>query len=463
MSDTLNLPGVRTVKHVYSNGQHTYLAEGIDPAPAGPCCLLFKEKAVRNGKVERIFIDTTRDGKPAVIHYDLQNWKCRSCGATPQEHLVWAEPGHGFTRKGADTVFEKAIRSAFSSVGSEFGVQGSTVADIFMDRARPAVEAIRRRTPRVLGLDEKYLWRDFRGTLANIEESTLLWLLHKRTDAALEEFFWNMPDRGHVEVIVIDMYAPYRRLLKRFFPGATIVVDKFHILRYATLAINMGRAALKMAGQANDDRLALKRSRYTLLKRRENWKAHDVRTFRTIEEKWPEMADLYEWKEAVHEIFAFPHKQAEAREAYAAWLANLPPKFKRYFRRFINNMADDRWGKEIFNYFDHRYTNAYTERLNGMIDDANRIGRGYPYLTLFHKAMLQFGVRKPPARRVNKARELLDGIVVPGLRGSMFGWGEALHLPYAIWQSWRAMRARSNDLGPSISTLSEGFRDPSIW
>lgn len=465
VTDTLNLPGVRTKKHIYSNGQHTYLAAGIEPKPAAPCCLLFEAQAVKNGTSPRMFIDTTRDNKPAIIHYDLQKWKCRACGATPQEHLVWVEPGHGFTLKAADAIYEKAISGAFSKVAGEFGIQAKTVAELFTDRAIPAVKEIKRRTPRVLGLDEKYLWRDFRATFANVEESTLLWLLPKRDDEALEKFFDEMPDRSTVEVIVIDMYWPYKRMLNRWFPGRAIVVDKFHILRYATMAINTGRAALKLAGQTEDDRRALKRCRYTLLKRRMNWKAHDVRIFAEIAEKWPEMAELYEWKEAAHDLFDRGYGQEGARRAYDIWLTNLPPKFRRFFRRFTNNMRDERWGNQIFNYFDHPYTNAYTERLNGMIDDANRIGRGYPFRTLFLKAMLQFGVKRPPPQKLIKAREILDGIDVPNrLPGYvLFGLWEIVHLPLSIWRAWRAVRARSDDLGPSISTLAEGFRDPSRW
>jgi transposase len=464
VTDTLNLPGVKTLSHVASDGQHTYGARGTNPRPLYPCCRLFDPTKGRAGTQGRMFVDTTREGQPALIHYRIQKWVCPHCGKVPQEHVDWADPDHGFTRRASLAIFDKAIRQSFTSVANEFGVDAKTVADIFMDHAVPAVEAIRRRTPRVLGLDEKYLWRDYRGTLANVEESTLLWLLPARTQATLAGFFATMPDRDRVEVVVIDMYSAYRKLLPTWFPDATIVVDKFHIVRYATMAINTGRAALKMAGQTEEDRKELKRSRYTLLKRRANWKAHDVRTFRLIEKKWPEMAELFEWKEAAHFVFEWPHGQAQAREAYAIWEQGLPPRFRRYFRRFTNNMKDDRWGKEIFNYFDHRYTNAYTERLNGMIDDANLIGRGYPYRTLFHKAMLQFGVKRPKPKRLNKAREVLDGVVLPtGRRASIFGLWELVSFPVAVWRSWRASKARSDDLGPGISTLTEGFRDPSVW
>ncbi|MFD0677029.1 MULTISPECIES: transposase [unclassified Paenibacillus] len=37
------------------------------------------------------------------------------------------------------------------------------------------------------------------------------------------------------------------------------------------------------------------------------------------------------------------------------------------------------WEEEVFAYFDHRITNAYTESLNGLIRVINRLGRGYSF------------------------------------------------------------------------------------
>lgn len=41
VSDSLNLPNVRTLRHVVSNGQHTYLSQSVDPE-GEPCCLLWQ-------------------------------------------------------------------------------------------------------------------------------------------------------------------------------------------------------------------------------------------------------------------------------------------------------------------------------------------------------------------------------------------------------------------------------------
>jgi hypothetical protein len=49
------------------------------------------------------------------------------------------------------------------------------------------------------------------------------------------------------------------------------------------------------------------------------------------------------------------------------------------------------WETEIFNYFDHPITNAYTEALNGLI---RRMGRGYSFEALRAKILFTEGVHK---------------------------------------------------------------------
>lgn len=54
-------------------------------------------------------------------------------------------------------------------------------------------------------------------------------------------------------------------------------------------------------------------------------------------------------------------------------------------------MREKRWKPLILNYFEHPYTNAYIEALNGLMDQINRTGRGYNLETLRAKALLRFG------------------------------------------------------------------------
>jgi hypothetical protein len=47
------------------------------------------------------------------------------------------------------------------------------------------------------------------------------------------------------------------------------------------------------------------------------------------------------------------------------------------------------WRPEIFAYFDHKATNAYTESLNGLVKHTNRMGRGYSFEVI--RARILFG------------------------------------------------------------------------
>ena len=52
------------------------------------------------------------------------------------------------------------------------------------------------------------------------------------------------------------------------------------------------------------------------------------------------------------------------------------------------------WKEEIFNYFEHPITNAYTESLNSLIRVINRLGRGYSFEALRAKILFTEGVLK---------------------------------------------------------------------
>ena len=60
------------------------------------------------------------------------------------------------------------------------------------------------------------------------------------------------------------------------------------------------------------------------------------------------------------------------------------------------------WEDEIFAYFDHPITNAYTESLNSLIRVINRLGRGYSFEALRAKILFTEGVKKKTKPSYNK-------------------------------------------------------------
>lgn len=69
------------------------------------------------------------------------------------------------------------------------------------------------------------------------------------------------------------------------------------------------------------------------------------------------------------------------------------------------------WEQEIFAYFDHRITNAYTESLKSLIRVMNRLGRGYSFEALRAKMLFTEGlakIRKPKYQKRMDDYELRD-------------------------------------------------------
>jgi hypothetical protein len=60
-------------------------------------------------------------------------------------------------------------------------------------------------------------------------------------------------------------------------------------------------------------------------------------------------------------------------------------------------IAFKNWRNEIFNYWDHRITNAFTESLNGKIRELHRAGRGYSFEVLRARIISKTSLHKVKA------------------------------------------------------------------
>ena len=52
-----------------------------------------------------------------------------------------------------------------------------------------------------------------------------------RSELSLRRYLQRLPGKDQVQVIVMDLSATYRSIARRYFPNATIVADRFHVIR----------------------------------------------------------------------------------------------------------------------------------------------------------------------------------------------------------------------------------------
>lgn len=194
------------------------------------------------------------------------------------------------------------------------------------------------------------------------------------------------------------MYWGYKVLNERFLKRATIVVDKFHVVRYAYLAVESVRKAVQ-AGLGKDNSIGLKHKSKLLMARAENLDDRAGADQHVLLRTYPLLGRAVTFKDWFYYIY-LSQSVAEAETAYKAWVDLLPPDLERHFRPILTFLRNSRWCRIIFTYFDHPHTNAYIEAVNGLIDQINRSGRGYDLTTLRAKALLRHGDLTSPLDEV---------------------------------------------------------------
>src|SRR5204862_3032808 len=88
---------------------------------------------------------------------------------------------------------------------------------------------------------------------------------------SLDAFFpWLGPRKSRqIRVAVMDMWKAFRASTRHHAPQASILFDKFHVLRHLGVALDLVRKS-EYARLSGKDRRFIKGQKYTLLSRRAN-------------------------------------------------------------------------------------------------------------------------------------------------------------------------------------------------
>ncbi|WP_215762480.1 ISL3 family transposase [Acetobacter sp. P1H12_c] len=378
------------------------------------CCLA--QKLVKNGRKAMQFRDYPRNRYETILSIKRQRWKCHSCGAVVYEELPDIDTRREMTKRMALGVAFDATQLTFVDASRINGLPVSTVRRVFLDHAEEQLADYRVVLPRVLGIDEKVILGKPRLVIGDVERKLMLDMMGSRRNVDLDSYFTKMVGCKNVAVVCQDMWKGYERATRKHFPNATTVIDKFHVVRMADHGLGMTRKRISQS-LPDKDRVYLKR-RIGVLKARWHSTTERARTeLEALFSRWPELQDAYDLKEAFYGIYNAPDRET-AEDMTDACLSAANQHFSFDFKEIIS--AYKGWRPHILNYFEHPYTNAYTERLNGLIGEINMKGKGYDLETLRAKALLKYSTkslrRDPtfigPLKQVRQGAGVGDGRVM---------------------------------------------------
>ena len=104
--------------------------------------------------------------------------------------------------------------------------------------------------PKVLSFDEFKSVKSADGAMSfhmcdGITGQTIDIVEDRRLDNLIKYFFYyDYKARSRVQFITIDMYSPYVSLIKKMFPNAKIIIDKFHLTQLISRSLNKTRISI---------------------------------------------------------------------------------------------------------------------------------------------------------------------------------------------------------------------------
>lgn len=353
--------------------------------------LPFPEACPKCGVVGRLYRHGTAPveyhdlpyGKRTLIRAEVHRIRCRECLVTSMQPLPHMDERRRMTKRCIAHIEQQTIHRTFADVARTFAVDEKTIRAIGTPFLLGKVAAHTWQTPRLLGIDELKLDRQIRAIFMDLAAAKPLDIIpsHSKREVAI---WLSKLDRHKVQIVTIDMTGPYKDVIQAIMPRARIVIDKFHVLRYADDALKHVRAKArsKAAGGTGKN----PRRNVTLLRKR----AHRLNPAQLFEidgilANNPLVKDGYEAKERFHDIWKATTRK-DAEKLFDEWAATIPDSVGRWFGKIAKMVQ--RWRPEVFAYFEYPATNAITENRNGLIKMVNRQGRGYTFDVIRAKALL---------------------------------------------------------------------------
>ena len=241
--------------------------------------------------------------------------------------------------------------------------------------------------PKILSIDEfrgNTEHEKFQCILTDPAHKKIIDILPTRKHEQIYNYLREFPSRKQVQYFVMDMNQDYLSIAKSLLPNATIVIDRFHVVRYCTWAVEKVRKNFQKK-LLPEQRKYFKRSRKLLLMHMEDLNDENKAAVERMLLMSRELREAYLLKEKFYSFMrSVDSIQAKERLREFRMHANVVdlPEFETFLKTLQN------WEPYILNAFDCPYSNGFTEGVNNKIKVLKRIAFGYRNFRNFRTRIL---------------------------------------------------------------------------
>lgn len=320
--------------------------------------------------------------RDTFLHLRKRRYRC-NCGKRFFEKNPFLPRYYRVTSRLVDQIiqeFRKIVPA--TEIGSRFNVSAVTAMryfNCFNQRVREL--------PEVLSLDEfkgNSGGQKYNSIVVDPKDRKVLDILPNRYENDLIKYFSQFPSKTKVKYFVCDMNPHFRNVANTCFKQATVVADRYHVVRQVFWALEKVRKN-EQSKLPDRHRKYFKKSRYLLMKPMEKLSSEEMDRLALMFEMAHRLADAYRIKNEFLTVF-HSKSSAEGRQKLIDWLLSVEvmqiPEFDDCTKAYCN------WFQEILNSMDVPWSNGYIEGCNNKTKVLKRVCFGMRNFNNFRKRIL---------------------------------------------------------------------------
>ena len=186
-------------------------------------------------RFQRDILHETVGIRRTVLRVSARKFHCRDCKRYFNERFEAVLPRFRATERLKRQIFHQHSEGISQATLAGWYKLGKATVERWYHQhyQRLHRERDHKRVPRVLGIDEHFFSKKqgFATTFCDLAKQKIFDVVKGKNARDLEAFLLSLEGRDKVRVVCIDLSSNYRSLIRKYFPNAKIVADRFHVIR----------------------------------------------------------------------------------------------------------------------------------------------------------------------------------------------------------------------------------------
>ncbi len=237
-------------------------------------------------------------------------------------------------------------------------------------------ELMGRSCPQVLGIDEHFFTKKqgYATTFVDLKSHRVFDVVLGRSEASLRGFLTKLKGRDQVRVVVMDLSETYRSIIRKYFPNAMIVADRFHVIRLINHHFLKAWSQFDEVGRKNRGLLSLMRRHEWNLKEDQR-----VRLKEYLTKEYPVMGAIYDFKQDLCKFMLLKSITQKGVEKYAHPFISRLNELKDHPVEALRTLGETlrSWLSEVVRMWRFTKTNSITEGLHTRMEEISRRAYGF--------------------------------------------------------------------------------------